>query len=544
MNKENWLDNIFLKSWRPYAWIIGLGFLVYFQTLFFGFTYLDDNTSIIENHRFFGNIFSVFQAFNINVSLPGTDVFYRPITAISYILDAQWGGISPFAYHFSNVILHLSVSCLLFLFFCKMKIGRALAFFLSLVFAAHPATVDAVAWIPGRVDVILGAFTLASFIFFIDYVNSHKLYSYFLHVTFLGLSFLSKETSLVTVVMCIVYLIAFERKGVGLPEIARLFFAWLAIIVSWFTLRTMSLKAAMAWDAHEMAKAVYYKLPAALQIAGKVFLPFDLSVLPTMQDSKYIYGIVAIFLLVFALLISKSKRAKVVVFGFAWFILFLLPSFIPTASVVPYFLENRIYLPMMGFLIVITEVDWMKRIESKKSKAFFACLIILGILSFITYKYGNCFKDRISFWESAAKSSPRLPLAHRNLGAMYYLDGELDKAEPEYKKALELNTLEPMAHNNLGLIYMNKGRLKEAEDEFRAELEINPLYDNAFFNLGLLCYRQGRFKEAEGLWTKTIEVNPEYVDAYRSLAAYYFERKNFAKASYYLEQLKRMGASH
>jgi hypothetical protein len=33
-------DSIFLKTWRPYAWIVLVGFLLYFKAIFFGYTYL------------------------------------------------------------------------------------------------------------------------------------------------------------------------------------------------------------------------------------------------------------------------------------------------------------------------------------------------------------------------------------------------------------------------------------------------------------------------------------------------------------------------
>jgi Tfp pilus assembly protein PilF len=126
---------------------------------------------------------------------------------------------------------------------------------------------------------------------------------------------------------------------------------------------------------------------------------------------------------------------------------------------------------------------------------------------------------------------------------MYYLDGNLDKAEPEYKKALKLNPYEPMAHNNLGLIYMRKNRLREAEQEFIKELKINPFYDNAYFNYGLLCARQGRLKEAEAQWKKTLEINPEHADALYHLAVYYYGEKEYALARHYALEARKRGAT-
>ena len=49
---------------------------------------------------------------------------------------------------------------------------------------------------------------------------------------------------------------------------------------------------------------------------------------------------------------------------------------------------------------------------------------------------------------------------------MYFLDSKFDLAEPEFKKALELNPKEKLSHNNLGVIYMERGEFGKAEEEY------------------------------------------------------------------------------
>ena len=57
---------------------------------------------------------------------------------------------------------------------------------------------------------------------------------------------------------------------------------------------------------------------------------------------------------------------------------------------------------------------------------------------FINVDYSDRFANRMVFWKSAVQSSPQSALAHRNLGAMYYLDNDFNKAETEFKKALKI----------------------------------------------------------------------------------------------------------
>jgi predicted Zn-dependent protease len=239
---------------------------------------------------------------------------------------------------------------------------------------------------------------------------------------------------------------------------------------------------------------------------------------------------------------TKTKRWNYILFGFGWFFAFLLPSFIrPNSTLVADFIEHRLYVPIIGLFIVLLETDLIKKIDMKKKSVFFITGSIIIALSVITIVHSRSFVDRLAFWENAAKNSPHYPLAHRNLGAMDYLDGKLDSAEKEFKTALELNPEEQMAHNNLGLIYFDEGKYKESEDEYKKELENNPYYDNAYFNLGLLYWKQNRIEEAVTSWKKAVEINPGNTDAMQTLMIYYYNIKDYTNAIPYINQLYKMG---
>ena len=169
-------DPIFLRTWRPYAWIVLVGFLLYFKAIFFGYTYLDDNNLILENIYFLHDISNIIAAFGQDVFrlISTADIYYRPLMTVSLILDAQIGGAAPFIYHFTNLLIHLLGSCLVFLLLNKIGCKRELSFVFSLIFAIHPALSQAVAWIPGRNDSLMAVFALLSFIFFIDYAERKK----------------------------------------------------------------------------------------------------------------------------------------------------------------------------------------------------------------------------------------------------------------------------------------------------------------------------------------------------------------------------------
>jgi hypothetical protein len=244
---------------------------------------------------------------------------------------------------------------------------------------------------------------------------------------------------------------------------------------------------------------------------GKIFFPFNLSVLPIIQDTTFIYGIITIILLILFIYFTKNKRWNFILFGFMWFLGFLLPAFIrPYPDIIADFLEHRLYVPIIGIFIVLLETDWVKKIDFKKRSHLLMVGSLILVFCVITLVHSRNFVDKLAFWENAVQTSPHHPLAHRNLGAMEYLNGDLVNAEKESKIALELNPNEQMAHNNLGLIYANENKFAEAEIEYKKELENNPYYDNAYYNLGLLYWQEKRPDEAITNWKKTLEINPNY----------------------------------
>ena len=543
-NKKGLIERIFLNSWRPYAWIVIIGFLLYFKSLFFNFVYFDDNSLIIDNFFFLKDIANITKIFTQGVFhvLHAPEAYYRPMLTLSFMLDAQMGGLNPFFYHLTNLILHLITSVLVFVLFIKLKYRRDISFLFSMIFMAHPALTQAVAWIPGRNDSLLAVFLLPSFIFFLNYAEKKNMINYSGHIFFFALALFTKEAALGSVLICVFYLHAIAKDKLFSSSERKLAAGWLFVMVVWFLLRRIALSIPMQMTVLDMFKSLWLNLPALVQFTGKILLPFNLSVLPIIQDTSFIYGIVSIIVVLTALFLTKGRRYNYIIFGLIWFLMFLLPAFIrPNPDIVADFIEHRTYVPIIGFMIMLMETGIAKNFDLNKKVTMFITILLIASLSYMTYIHIDNFKDPLSFWKNAVKNSPHHPLAHRNLGAMYFLSGKFNNAETEYKKALELSPNEPMVHNNLGLIYMNRGHLKEAEVEFLKEYAINPLWDSLHYNMGLLYALEGRSKEAEDQWKMTLQVNPDHPDTLYHLAAYYYGKKEYALAKHYALKARERG---
>ncbi|MCU0640533.1 MAG: tetratricopeptide repeat protein [Candidatus Margulisbacteria bacterium] len=517
---EPWLERYFLQSFRPYLWIGLIGFLLYCRTLFFGFVYLDDNTLILENIGFLGNLGNLFQSFRQDVFrlLPNADAYYRPLLTVSFIFDAQLGGANPFFYHLTNILLHLLSASLLFAFLVRLGYQRGPSLVFALLFTAHPVLAQAVAWIPGRNDTLLTLFVLPAFIFLIDYDRTGKRADYGRHLLFFLLALFTKETAAIIVVLGLLYLYLIAEENLFSAKVKWLLAGWLATGAAYFWLRQTALIKPLQAKLSDVVPAGINNLPALIQFTGKIFFPLNLSVLPVIKDTTLVFGVIALVILACLLWTVKRERRNRALFGSSWFILFLLPTLFYCNPAVEcgtnFHLEHRLYLPLVGMIIVLMEsrlVAWLS------GKRVLLVGLLLACFAGLTLLHQAHFTDRLTFWTNAARTSPHSPLAHRNLGAMFWLDGQVERAEQEYLKAQELNPGEPMVHNNLGLIYLNRGQLAAAEREFLTELQYYPDYDNALFNLGLLYARQGERRKAAALWQRTLDVNPLYDDARRNL---------------------------
>jgi len=535
MNEEctrSWPLEIFLKTWHPFFWIILTCFLLYSQTISYDFSYLDDHKLIVNNYTFLKNPANISRTLTEDIFRleESSNSYYRPLYVISFMLDAWMGGKSPWIYHLTNLIAHAIASCLLFTFLSKLGHKSGPAFFFSLIFAVHPVATQTVCWIPARNDSFLAVFVLSSFIFFSDFLKKGRRHDYVFHLVFLVLALFMKESALALIPICILYVLILERpsfpkirtkksaieEGIRLLSSRILAIEWLVIAASWYILRMKALNNLPENNLVDATMALLISVPGIIQLFGKTLLPFNLSVLPTFQDTVLLYGYIAILIISITLFLTKQKCHRHIIWGFLWFLCFLLPSFaLPDISKDVRLMEHRMYLPAIGLILVWLETDLVKKPNLWKKKVPILDFIILIVFSCITFAHSQVFRNRKVFWESAVKTAPHSSLAHGNVGVIYYLEGQADRAEKEYLKSLELNPLQSRPHINLGIIYMEKNNFLEAEREFKTAIRINPQLDMAYYHLGLLYHKWGKEGEAMASWKKMQELNPQFLDIYK-----------------------------
>src|SRR5579871_4036050 len=87
---------------------------------------------------------------------------HHPLHQISYALDAALLGDRPFAFHAGNVLLYGILAASVVVLARALGRGEIAACAAGLVFLAHPAHVENVAWVSARKDILSGALVLLS----------------------------------------------------------------------------------------------------------------------------------------------------------------------------------------------------------------------------------------------------------------------------------------------------------------------------------------------------------------------------------------------
>ncbi len=109
-------------------------------------------------------------------------------------------------------------------------------------------------------------------------------------------------------------------------------------------------------------------------------------------------------------------------------------------------------------------------------------------------------------------------ISHENLGDQFYEKGDMESAQREYTKALEMGSQKLKVYNNLGDVNFRRGQYEAAEKYYRMALRIDPSYIFSVNNLALTLYRLQNLDEAKNMLVGAIRQSPGSALLHNSLA--------------------------
>jgi tetratricopeptide (TPR) repeat protein len=562
MENKNYFKKIFNKRFGVFVFIIVSIFLVYFSTLSHKTVMLDDDKLVLEHYQFNKKLSNIPLAFKQNIFMdPGDLSFYRPILRLSFMFDAQFGPKNIFFMsHLTNMVLHTVAMCLLFVLLCRLEIEKLTALFFTLFFSVHPIGTQTVSLIVGRNDALLAIFAFSSFIFLVDFLNYRKIGKYFLHLFFFIIALFTKETALVLPGIFIVYILLFTTKNDLLKfykKYLMMLGVYISVLVFYFLTRHLVLngfvgKEVAGFDIlKQVINPIISNIPSVIPAVGKIFLPFDLALIPVMADMQMIYGyMVFVFFLIY-FFFAKKKNNRLIIFGVSWFILFWILTLITQTGLIPNFSENRLYVPILGFIFIIlgmgilTDIksllrDKIKNARIKEVIILVSLICIITIFALVTIYRNRFYKNELTFWTQAVKESPHSSFSQNNFGVINH-EKNPEIAMEAYKKAIKINDTERFAHFNLAILYEKDGNLKGAQYHYEKEIEANPQWKTTYYNLEALFVRQKKFKEGIKYWTKMYDLHGDRLGALYNLIDIHYQSGEKNKAALYAKEALNRG---
>lgn len=160
----------------------------------------------------------------------------------------------------------------------------------------------------------------------------------------------------------------------------------------------------------------------------------------------------------------------------------------------------------------------------------------LGWLYLQRYDYINAKKT----FEGISEKVNDGIIRYNGLGALYFGQRNYEEAEVCIRRVLAAAPDDPTSHNNLAWTLVRQGRgegadLDEAERECLKAIEINPNYSSPYGCRGIIAFKRGRLRDSEEFFRDSIRVN-EKEGNYTDLGALYVQMGRYKEAA---EQLKK-----
>jgi Tfp pilus assembly protein PilF len=120
-------------------------------------------------------------------------------------------------------------------------------------------------------------------------------------------------------------------------------------------------------------------------------------------------------------------------------------------------------------------------------------------------------ETKLAIYEKASKQDPKSFRAKNNMGYIYVLQGEADKAQSAFEAAKQIEDND-IVNNNLGTVALMQGDVAKAEQLFTASMGAGSVVN---YNLGIIKIMQGDYEAAARYFGITDEYNNALVKLLR-----------------------------
>jgi len=531
-------------KWGVFILLFFTGILFYFGSFKNGFIW--DDEMVITPNLFIRDWAHLKEILSTDIHHFGLDKsnFYRPLQAVSYMLDYTFWQLNPMGFHISSVLIHIVNSFLVYLLIFRILCSiepklisrsRQVAVACSCVWLVHPIHTQVVAYAAGRADQLVAMFMLSSIYTFMICQKS------WISAGFFMLALLSKEYGMIT--PAFILLINSFKLSKNNSSLLFKFAPYAVILVVYIFLRLTLLNFPTDFNT-ESIPGMYQRLltsSIAMVILLKLlFVPFDLSMDRNIEwqtsaiDPNVVFSIL-IILIISVLAYRYKKKFPVALLGFVWFCI----AYLPIANIIPMnanVSEHWMYIPSIGIWLIFFYLLHLI-LNKYDKKVFYGTVIILTVyFGIILINRNKDFKDEITFYNQILKREYKNARVHYNLGCAYFYAGKEKESYHHLTEAIKLKPDYAAAYGNLGQLEYRKGNVEKAIGLYE---KANELKDNLVenrVNLGMAYIAKKRFEEGIGQLTIALQINPRHVAALNNMGIALASQEHFESAEKFFKQ--------
>jgi protein O-mannosyl-transferase len=562
------------EMWLLTLLLIGLVFLAYARVFNAGFIW-DDESHLTQNPCIVGPL-------GLKEIWTTTRAVYYPLVLTTFWALHKIVGLTPWPYHFLNVLLHAGSAVLLWQVLRQLNVRGA--WLGAALWALHPVMVQSVAWVTELKNTQSCLFYLLSILCFLKWddaprvtrvsrlqsaenegepvsrgprqrVGNRSLMLFTLSLFFFILATLSKP-SVVMLPVVLVLCVWWRTGRIQWRDVAPLWpFVLISALASVWTILEQKFHAgaigaewAQTWPERLIiaGRAIWFYLVKLVWPDPLIFI-YPRWEIDSSQVTAYL-PLPAALAGLLVLWLVRAKWSRAVFFAAAYYVVSLFPvlGFFSVFFFRYSFVSDHFqYLASMGPLALAgagITILVGRFCETPPESAFDAdapqlsakaaqppgalekatllglCGVLLLSLAFLTWGQTAIYRDLVALYTSTLTKNPGCWMAHYNLGIALNDRGKTDEAIAHYQQAIELRPGYAEAHYNLGRLLAQKGQLDDAVTHYEKALEINPADAEAQNNLGVTLFGSGRVDEAIAHYQEALKIRPDYAEASCNLA--------------------------
>jgi protein O-mannosyl-transferase len=461
---------------------------------------------------------------------PGATQQYYPLLHSAFWFEYRLWGDAVLGYHLTNIVLHAIAALLVVAVVRRLQLpGAWLAGF---IFALHPVSVEAVAWISEQKSTLSAVFYLSAALVYLRFDRTRKRSDYLMALG-LFLAALASKTVTATLPAALLVIFWWQRGRIGWKRDVRPLVPWFIVGIGAGIFTAWVERNYIGAQGPDFALGFPRRILLAGRIIcfyfGKLIWPANLMFFyPHWTISagvwwQYLFPAAALAVAAATLWFarrpggSRGLPAALLLFAGTLFPALGFVNVYP--FVYSYVADHFAYLASIA---VIVPLACGPTLAAKRLRfdPRFPAAVVLAILAILTWRESAAYKDVETLYRTTLARNPSSWISHNNLGAaLLNSKSRIPEAIAHFNAALALKPDSEEALNNLGSAYSKTGRLPEAIEKFEAALRIRARFPEAEDNLGAALAKTGRASEALAHLQTAIRLKPDFAEAHNNLGS-------------------------